>query len=271
MSSPGEETTSAVCAQASSTGTLLFAFAHHYFTAKEWKASCTLHPTCLDCRACRASSPTHTWTTCSRPERALLASLGHLGGRCPCNSDLSAERQWPVSSSESRSHCDCNKPKGTLAFGSNAVNEMGLGSWQSCGMAGVETGIKLGTFKALPSLRRGVLRHEASFIATWDSTGQDSPPDPRADKSHAGIWFLGAVGDEGTNCRSTASALGACPWPGSTGLDKLAAASVTLSLPRGQDERPTLLVTTACRAQASLARALPRKHRKQAGNLGPKA
>lgn len=123
-------------------------------------------------------------------------------------------------------------------------------------MAGVETGIKQGAFKALPSLRRGVLRHEGSFIATWDSTGQNSPPDPRADKSHAGMWFLGTAGDEGTNCRSTASTLGACPWLGSTGLDKLAAASVTLSLPRGQDERPTLLVTTACRAQASLARAL---------------
>lgn len=61
-------------------------------------------------------------------------------------------------------------------------------------MAGLETGIKLGTFKALPSIRRGMLRHEGSFIVTQDSTGQDSTSDPLADKSHAGIWFLGAVG-----------------------------------------------------------------------------
>jgi len=38
--------------------------------------------------------------------------------------------------------------------------------------------------KALSGLGGGVLWHEGSFIATQDHAGQDSLPDPCADKSH---------------------------------------------------------------------------------------
>ena len=65
---------------------------------------------------------------------------------------------------------------------------MGLRSWQSRGTAGIESArereTNLEISEALSGLGGGVLRHEGSFIATQDCVGQDSLPDPHADKSH---------------------------------------------------------------------------------------
>lgn len=44
--------------------------------------------------------------------------------------------------------------------------------------------INLEISEALSGLQAVGLQHQGSFIAAQDSTGQDSLPDPRADKSH---------------------------------------------------------------------------------------
>lgn len=134
--------------------------------------------------------------------------------------------------------------------------------------------------EALSGLGGGVLQQEGSFIATQDRAGQDSPPDPHADKSHGRYlvsWLSrGWRGDVRERfLRFTSIPLAGLPL----GLGKLAGfwfhpdpnyrqGRVSTAAIRGE----SCFFATTCRPPGSLAQPLSSCHRKaQTENLGPKA
>lgn len=118
--------------------------------------------------------------------------------------------------------------KGTSAFGSDGTEHTRqgytpgkAGAWLTWSLPERELDVEIS--EALSGLRGVGLQHEGSFIATQDRTGQDSLPDPRADKSHGRYlvsWLSRGWRGDGHErfLRFTSTPLAELP----TGLGKLA-------------------------------------------------